>query len=129
MGRRPKKTGHSLEASRLQTKIRLIGGVIGPGKIELLEHIEREGSISAAAQCMGTSFRRAWHLVNTANEALGRPVVETEVGGAGGGGARLTEFGRELVERYRNLMSAIDEDASPFLEWLNSDRATKCKTR
>ena len=129
MGRRPKKTGRSPEISRLQTKIRLIGGVIGPGKIELLEHIEREGSISAAAQCMGTSFRRAWHLVNSTNEALGRPVVETEVGGAGGGGAQLTDFGRELVERYRNLMSAIDEDALPFLEWLNSDCATKRKTR
>ncbi|MGH8717510.1 MAG: winged helix-turn-helix domain-containing protein, partial [Burkholderiales bacterium] len=39
------------------------GRAMGPGKADLLEAIERHGSISAAAREMGMSYRRAWMLV------------------------------------------------------------------
>jgi len=103
---------------KLHVKIRLAGGVVGPGKIALLDHIRREGSISAAARGMGMSFRRAWHLIDTLNQAVGRPVVETSVGGSRGGGARLTDFGDELVERYQRTLQAVDADAAALLEWI-----------
>lgn len=74
---------------------------IGPGKIELLEGIERTGSLSAAARDMGMSYRRAWLLVHDTNEAFAEPVAELAVGGREGGGARLTDFGRRLVADYR----------------------------
>jgi molybdate transport system regulatory protein len=73
---------------------------IGPGKIELLEGIERTGSLSAAARDMGMSYRRAWLLVHDTNEAFDEPVAELAVGGREGGGARLTGFGRCLVTDY-----------------------------
>lgn len=79
------------------------GERIGPGKIRLLELIGTTGSISAAGRAMGMSYRRAWLLVDSLNRALGAPVVTTRQGGASGGGARVTELGRELIARYRAL--------------------------
>lgn len=102
----------------LSIKIRLTHGVIGPGKITLLEHVDSLGGISAAAREMGMTYRRAWHLIDSLNKALGRPVVATATGGTGGGGAHLTEFGRELVQRYRATMPVLEEDAAPLLKWL-----------
>ncbi len=122
-GRPRKKSDAHAGGAELRVKVRLSGGVIGPGKIALLEHVAREGSISAAARCMDMSFRRAWHLIGSLDEALGRPVLETEVGGSGGGGARLTAFGRELVARYREAMAVIDTDAKALLQWLESEQA------
>ena len=62
------------------------GGRIGPGKIALLEAIRETGSITAAAQSMQMSYRRAWLLVDELNKLLSEPVVTTATGGAMGGG-------------------------------------------
>jgi molybdate transport system regulatory protein len=73
---------------------------MGPGKADLLQAIERTGSISAAARSLGMSYRRAWLLVDTMNQAFKSPVVETLTGGQRGGGARITELGRDVLTRY-----------------------------
>jgi molybdate transport system regulatory protein len=78
-------------------------GAIGPGKIKLLEQIERHGSISAAGRAMGMSYRRAWLLIDSLNHRFKKPVVTTERGGGSGGGAVLTPFGREVVTHYRTI--------------------------
>ena len=87
------------------------GGRIGPGKVALLEAIGETGSISAAGRAMKMSYRRAWQLVEDLNRNLGNPVVETAAGGAGGGGARLTEAGRTLVQQYRAVERAASDTA------------------
>ncbi|MGH8326731.1 MAG: winged helix-turn-helix domain-containing protein, partial [Steroidobacteraceae bacterium] len=69
---------------------------IGPGKIALLEHIEASGSLSQAARDLRMSYRRAWLLLDDLNHALPEPVTTASIGGAGGGGATLTPFGRKL---------------------------------
>jgi molybdate transport system regulatory protein len=79
---------------------------IGPGKVELLEHVARTGSISAAGRAMGMSYRRAWLLVAALNAMFDRPVVTTQLGGRGGGAARLTPWGEAVVARYRRLEQA-----------------------
>jgi molybdate transport system regulatory protein len=81
---------------------------IGPGKIGLLEGIERTGSLSAAARSLGMSYRRAWLLLHSTNEGFTEPVVELSVGGKDGGGTRLTDFGRQLVADYRRFDAAVD---------------------
>jgi len=81
---------------------------IGPGKAELLRLIESTGSISAAAREMGMSYRRAWTLVETMNTAFREPLVAAATGGKGGGGATVTDFGREALKRYR----AMEEKAA-----------------
>jgi molybdate transport system regulatory protein len=89
---------------RLSIRVDLACGArIGPGKVALLEEIDRTGSISAAGRALKMSYRRAWELVEDLNRHLGRPVVTTAAGGAGGGGARLTEAGATLVAEYREL--------------------------
>lgn len=73
------------------------------GKIELLEQIRATGSISAAGRAMGMSYRRAWLLVDSLNQAFPQGVVETAQGGEHGGGARLTRFGGTLIDRFRRM--------------------------
>jgi molybdate transport system regulatory protein len=81
---------------------------MGPGKADLLRAIDETGSISAAARHMEMSYRRAWLLVDTMNQAFKSPVVVTLTGGKAGGGAAVTEFGKEVLQRY----SALEEKAS-----------------
>ncbi len=73
---------------------------MGPGKADLLTAIEQTGSISAAARSLGMSYRRAWLLVDTMNQSFRTPLVETLTGGQHGGGARVTELGMEVLQRY-----------------------------
>jgi molybdate transport system regulatory protein len=76
---------------------------IGPGKIALLEAIERTGSITAAAKSLDMSYRRAWLLLDEVNRSLRLPAVDSAKGGSAGGGSVLTEAGRELVTLYRRI--------------------------
>ena len=77
--------------------------VLGPGRAELLEQIDRTGSISAAARQIGMSYRRAWLLLQSLSEQIGQPVIETAQGGRRGGGALLSERGRALLHLYRRI--------------------------
>jgi molybdate transport system regulatory protein len=79
---------------------------IGPGKIALLERIALSGSLSQAARDLKMSYRRAWQLLESANTAFLEKVALTSKGGRGGGGAQLTQFGRDLISSYR----AFEED-------------------
>lgn len=85
--------------------------VLGPGRFELLEGIERCHSISAAARQLGMSYRHAWILVQAINEAAGEPLVVAATGGRQGGGAGLTPFGRQVVEIYGEVRKQLQQDA------------------
>ncbi|MDW3685427.1 LysR family transcriptional regulator [Cupriavidus sp. CV2] len=74
---------------------------IGPGKIALLEAIRACGSISAAAKHLDMSYKRAWDLLNEINRSLAQPAVDSEHGGAQGGGTVLTPVGEEMIRLYR----------------------------
>jgi molybdate transport system regulatory protein len=76
---------------------------VGPGKIALLEAIQRTGSLSQAARDLGMSYRRGWLLLSSLNASFREPVVVTATGGRGGGGARITTFGKDLIGRYRSF--------------------------
>jgi molybdate transport system regulatory protein len=52
------------------------------------------------------SYRRAWLLVNSINRMFSEPAVRTTLGGRGGGTARLTPLGAEIVSRYRSMEAA-----------------------
>ena len=80
----------------LKIKLQLYCGgeiAMGPGKADLLEAIDREGSISGAGRALGMSYRRAWMLVDTMNRCWSKPLVETAPGGSARGGARVTRVG------------------------------------
>jgi molybdate transport system regulatory protein len=96
------------------------GARIGPGKTALLESIRDTGSISAAAREMGMSYKRAWLLLDSMNQAFTEPVVTAAPGGAGGGGATLTAFGAEVLERYRRIHDRAAGTAADDLAALDS---------
>lgn len=77
--------------------------VMGPGKADLLDAIQRTGSIRAAAEELGMSYMRAWTLVRTMNAAFRSPLVEKERGGSDQGGAQLTERGLSVLRLYRKM--------------------------
>lgn len=79
------------------------GFAIGPGKADILEAIDREGSISAAGRSLGMSYRRAWLLVDEMNRCFRAKVIETQKGGTTAQGAKLTELGRDVLGSYRTL--------------------------
>ena len=92
-------------------RIRIVfedGTMIGPGKADLLDAIARRGSIAAAGRELTMSYKRAWDLIGTLNAMFRAPLVESTRGGPGGGGARLTELGQEVLALYR----AVEADAA-----------------
>tara|TARA_A100001391_G_scaffold152421_3_gene110242 strand:- start:7835 stop:8209 length:375 start_codon:yes stop_codon:yes gene_type:complete len=89
---------------------------IGPGRADLLEGIEKTGSISAAGKAMSMSYKRAWTLVQALNDGAGTPLVETTRGGKAQGGAHLTEAGREVLFRYRAIEQKIRAAIEPDVE-------------
>jgi molybdate transport system regulatory protein len=91
------------------------GARVGPGKAALLESIRDTGSISAAARDMGMSYKRAWMLLDSINQAFTEPVVTAAPGGIGGGGAVLTSFGAEVLERYRRILDQAASSAADDL--------------
>lgn len=98
------------EGPRLRLRIEFAGAhTLGPGKIQLLEAMQESGSISAAARSMGMSYRHAWEMLDDVNRCFGGRVFETESGGRAGGGARVTDFGRELIARYHALRDKADD--------------------
>lgn len=107
--------------ARARPRLRIMLGAghkLGPGKIDLLEAIDATGSITAAGRSMGMSYRRAWVLIDEANRMFTRPLVVTSAGGTGGGGARLTDLGRDLVAAFRRIealtRAAIEAELAPF---------------
>ncbi|MFV5364713.1 winged helix-turn-helix domain-containing protein [Acinetobacter oleivorans] len=100
---------------KLQIRILLEQNIaFGPGKADLLEAIEKTGSISQAAKSMNMSYRRAWQLVDTMNQCFETALVETQTGGTHGGGAAVTALGLKILERYRqmeiNARQALEHD-------------------
>ena len=89
---------------------------LGPGKIELLEGIQKSGSLSQAARDLGMSYRRAWLLVDSLRSSFREPVVVTMTGGKGGGGVTVTKFGELLIKSYRALERDIARAAARRLQ-------------
>lgn len=75
----------------------------GPGPVELLEQIEKTGSISAAAKAMQMSYKKAWELINHLNAQTATPVVIPQTGGEKGGGSVLAPEAYELIEYHHEL--------------------------
>jgi molybdate transport system regulatory protein len=96
----------------LKLRILFDGTMIGPGKADLLHGIRETGSIAAAGRQMEMSYKRAWMLVEEMNTAFEEPVVASARGGQGGGGARLTDTGAEVLRLYRDVVARSEKAAA-----------------
>jgi molybdate transport system regulatory protein len=106
----------------LKLKLQLVCGdafAMGPGKADLIEAIDREGSIAAAGRALGMSYRRSWLLVDEMNRCFDEKLVETLTGGGRERGARVSDYGRRVLAAYRALeavtAAAVDNPAYRLL--------------
>ncbi|ADR33821.1 transcriptional regulator, ModE family [Sulfuricurvum kujiense DSM 16994] len=76
---------------------------LGAGRIELLERIDKTGSINAAAKEMKMSYKAAWERINGMNALADQPLIERLTGGKGGGGTKLTPYARELIATFHRF--------------------------
>jgi molybdate transport system regulatory protein len=129
---RPARTAHSSSAQRaaahrspvhraLRGRIWVESAglpAITDGGADLLEQIAAAGSLSEAARRLRYSYRRAWMLLDAMNCRWPRPLVVTATGGKRGGGAKLTELGRQVLGAFRDLQlqleHLLDAAGDPF---------------
>ena len=91
----------------------------GDKRIAILRRVGAVGSISQAAREAGVSYKAAWQAIETLSNLAGMPLVEKLVGGAGGGGARLTVEG----ERVLAAEAALSRSRAEVLTRLSQDGA------
>jgi molybdate transport system regulatory protein len=75
---------------------------------DLLEQIAACGSLSEAARRLRFSYRRAWMLLDAMNRRWPSPLVTTATGGRRGGGAKLTDFGHQVLRTFRDLQLQLE---------------------
>ncbi len=80
-------------------------------RIELLKKIEEVGSISKAAALVPMSYKSAWDAIDAINNLCSKPVVIKETGGTGGGGAKITPYGKNFIQTY----SLLQKEHEKFL--------------
>lgn len=85
--------------------IELDGLKLGRGRIEVLESLLRTGSISATARELSMSYRYAWGIVKKMS-STDPPLVRVWRGGPGG--VEVTEEGRGVIERYREMERGVE---------------------
>src|SRR4051812_8656129 len=93
------------------------GALLGGARIRLLEAVEKFGSISKAAQRIPMSYKAAWDALDDLNNLADFPVIERNIGGAGGGGTKLTDYGRKLVAMFR----AVEDEYQAAMDHLQSE--------
>jgi len=83
--------------------------VLSAWRVGLLETIDATCSISAAAKKLKLPYRRAWEKLQEIEGGLGIKVIETAIGGTGGGGARLTPAGRKAIEQFHKFSAGFED--------------------
>ena len=91
---------------RVRASLRLVkeDKLFGPGAAQLLAGVDELGSLRRSAARMEMSYNKAWSVIHGCEEQLGFALLERRIGGAGGGGAVLTEKGRDCSAATARLI-------------------------
>ena len=84
-------------------------------RIALLKAIDEVGSLNLAAKLVPLSYKGAWDMIDVMNNLCPMPIVEKNTGGVGGGGTKLTQYGKNLVKTYE----IIEKEHQKFLETIS----------
>jgi molybdate transport system regulatory protein len=97
----------------------------GLGRHRILQAIREFGSIKAASEQLGISYRGLWGRLRLSEKRLGFPLVESKAGRGPSAGSRLTARGLALIDRYeeaaREIYSASDRTFDEHLKSLLAD--------
>jgi molybdate transport system regulatory protein len=102
----------AMEQPRVRSKIWVERGgevLLSDWRVDLLEAVEETGSLAGGAAKLGVPYRTAWERVKETEGRVGMRLLETESGGAEGGGSRLTEEARDLIARFRRISAGVAE--------------------
>jgi molybdate transport system regulatory protein len=94
------------DATHSPSLMQALGHPLSDRRLQVLRALGECGSISQAARQVGVSYKAAWQAIDTLGNLAGVPVVEKSVGGAGGGGAKLTLAGHELLRAAQAMAQA-----------------------
>jgi len=103
----------SLEEVEIDYKIwlkRNKENILGKGGADLLEYIDKYRDIGKAAKKLGYSYKYSWNILQKIKKRFGKPPVETFKGGlGGGGGTKLTDLGKRLINYYRTFENYVTD--------------------
>jgi molybdate transport system regulatory protein len=114
---RPKATSPPRLTPRVKVWLEAEGGFgFGSGLIEILQAVGQVGSIKQAAADLGRSYRHVWSRIKDAERALGRPLIETQVGGQGARRSVPTEAARHLIDDFlavrRRMVEVMEQECA-----------------
>ena len=72
-------------------------------RVKLLEAVGEAGSISGGAAVMNVPYRIAWQKIHEMETRLGQKLVETQIGGPDGGGAKLTPLAQSYIQKFNQF--------------------------
>ena len=83
-------------------------GILGDGKWQILKLIDQKGSLKAACDELGYTYRRTWGDLKKIEKFFGFPLLEKHRGGSEGGKTVLTEEGKRLVKAFDQFHASVD---------------------
>jgi len=84
-------------------------GLLGDGKWKILKLIEQKGSLKAACDELGWTYRRTWGNLKKIEEFFGFPLLNKHRGGTERGSMDLTEEGKRLVRAFDQFHATVDK--------------------
>lgn len=107
------------DSYELNIRIRIkLDGIVtyGTGISTLLQKIDKLGSINAAVKELGMPYVKALSIIKNAEEKLGKKLLEKSIGGQGGGGSSLTEFGKYFVYQFHLMEEEVKDYTIQLME-------------
>lgn len=101
--------GASAPVLRVHLWLESKGGMLfGLGRVQLLELVERLGSLNQAAKALGMSYRAAWGRIKRTEEALGEPLLAKA---SGRKGYELTPLAASLLKDFALWHQEVEDYA------------------
>lgn len=85
------------------------GVLFGLGRLQLLKCVEEHGSLKAAAEALGMSYRGAWGKIKTTEELIGHKLIERA--SSRRAGYHLTDFGKSIARAYDKWYREVESFA------------------
>jgi molybdate transport system regulatory protein len=96
-------------------------GILGDGKWLILKKIQEKGSLKAACDDLGYTYRRTWGDLRAIERFFGFPLLEKHRGGTEGGSTSLTPEGLKLVDAFNKFHTSVDSTIQAgFVEFLKN---------
>jgi len=95
--------------------------VFGDGPLDILQRVERTGSLRKAAEEINMSYSQAWNLIKDLEKRLGFDLLKRKVGGEKGGGSELSEEAKELMMKFEIFHQRTDQSLNSLYNKIFKD--------